>query len=141
VDHAQGARPPLIAFRPRFRRRPHAAIGRSSRQPGTPLPDRTAPTRLPGSQRQANEEPVFRMHVRPARSLRPPPGRFATRFALALALLAMGAASGRAQERPIALRAARLADLIAVPGDPLADVRRLEDVRFVMKDGRIYLRR
>jgi hypothetical protein len=96
---------------------------------------------LPGSQRQANEEPVFRMHVRPARSLRPPPGRFATRFALALALLAMGAASGRAQERPIALRAARLADLIAVPGDPLADVRRLEDVRFVMKDGRIYLRR
>ena len=30
------------------------------------------------------------------------------------------------------------ADIIAVPGNPLEDVRRLEDVRFVMKEGRIY---
>lgn len=31
-----------------------------------------------------------------------------------------------------------LADLIAVEGDPLADVRILENVRFVMKEGRVY---
>ena len=32
----------------------------------------------------------------------------------------------------------KLADLIAVRGDPLADVRLLENVQFVMKEGRIY---
>jgi imidazolonepropionase-like amidohydrolase len=36
------------------------------------------------------------------------------------------------------LEAGRLADIIAVPGNPLEDVRVLEDVRFVMKGGRIY---
>jgi imidazolonepropionase-like amidohydrolase len=31
----------------------------------------------------------------------------------------------------------RAADLIAVPGDPLADIRTLKQVMFVMKDGRV----
>ena len=37
-----------------------------------------------------------------------------------------------------ALEAGRLADIIAVPGSPLENVRALEDVRFVMKGGKIY---
>src|SRR5215471_14758282 len=36
------------------------------------------------------------------------------------------------------LEPGKRADLIAVKGDPLADVRALEDVSFVMKDGKVY---
>ena len=36
------------------------------------------------------------------------------------------------------LEPGRWADLIAVKGDPVADVRALEDVSFVMKEGRVY---
>ncbi|MFB3095549.1 MAG: amidohydrolase family protein, partial [Candidatus Acidiferrales bacterium] len=32
----------------------------------------------------------------------------------------------------------RLADIIAVPGNPLEDIRVLEDVRFVMKGGKVF---
>lgn len=36
------------------------------------------------------------------------------------------------------LRAGLLADVIAVDGNPLENIRLLEDVKFVMKDGRVY---
>jgi len=36
------------------------------------------------------------------------------------------------------LRPGKYADIIAVPGDPLEDIRLLENVKFVMKEGKIY---
>ena len=39
-----------------------------------------------------------------------------------------------------AIAAGKSADIIAVKGDPLADIRTLEDVRFVMKEGIVYKR-
>lgn len=36
------------------------------------------------------------------------------------------------------LKPGKYADIIAVGGDPLADIRVLENVQFVMKDGKIY---
>ena len=36
------------------------------------------------------------------------------------------------------LKPGKYADIIAVAGDPLADIRLLENVKFVMKDGKIY---
>jgi imidazolonepropionase-like amidohydrolase len=36
------------------------------------------------------------------------------------------------------LESGKLADVIAVPGDPLADIHRVEHVRFVMKNGVVY---
>jgi imidazolonepropionase-like amidohydrolase len=36
------------------------------------------------------------------------------------------------------LKPGKYADIIAVSGNPLDDVRLLENVRFVMKEGKIY---
>jgi len=36
------------------------------------------------------------------------------------------------------IAAGKLADLVAVPGNPLENIRVMEQVRFVMKGGKIY---
>jgi imidazolonepropionase-like amidohydrolase len=42
------------------------------------------------------------------------------------------------QDRVGAVEAGKFADLIAVAGDPIADISELERVRFVMKDGQVF---
>jgi len=57
----------------------------------------------------------------------------------ALQATTMNAAALLRQERDLGqLKEGFLADIIAVKGDPLADITVLEKVRFVMKDGKVY---
>jgi imidazolonepropionase-like amidohydrolase len=46
-------------------------------------------------------------------------------------LLGLGGQTG-------SLEPGKIADIVAVPGDPLADIHRVEKVFFVMKDGKVY---
>jgi imidazolonepropionase-like amidohydrolase len=55
-----------------------------------------------------------------------------------LAATATNAKIIRMEDKPGAIRAGMLADLIAVPGDATTNIKTLHDVRFVMKDGLIY---
>jgi imidazolonepropionase-like amidohydrolase len=44
------------------------------------------------------------------------------------------------QDRGV-IASGKRADLVAVPGNPLKDIRVMEDVRFVMKQGAVYRQR
>ena len=46
--------------------------------------------------------------------------------------------TAQARQGPGLLARARLADVIAVPGDPIANISLMKQVSFVMKDGVVY---
>ena len=74
-------------------------------------------------------------------------GRFwglAIGLCLAMAAQAIRSATSAAaqllgmQDKVGVIETGKLADIVAVPGDPLADVTALEKVDFVMKNGAVY---
>ncbi len=72
-------------------------------------------------------ELMVRYGMRPADALR-------SATSVSAALLGLGELTGT-------LEPGRSADVIAVAGDPLADIRAVQHVSFVMKEGRIYVGR
>ncbi|GAB5382147.1 MAG: amidohydrolase family protein [Aliiglaciecola sp.] len=52
-----------------------------------------------------------------------------------------GAALLNELDRLGTVEAGKLADLVAVKGDPLADITEMQDIDFVMKDGNVYLQK
>lgn len=50
----------------------------------------------------------------------------------------LGALASAQQDPGVVIHAGRLADVIGVAGDPLADITELQRVRFVMKGGAIH---
>jgi imidazolonepropionase-like amidohydrolase len=69
-----------------------------------------------------------------------PHGQNAREFAVLVAhgMTPLAAADLLGVDDRAVLEPGRLADVVAVPGDPLADVRALQHVDFVMKGGAIY---
>jgi imidazolonepropionase-like amidohydrolase len=70
-----------------------------------------------------------------------PPSRAALLVRLGLAATLLGSAAARFLEiddRLGSVQVGKLADLVAVPDDPLADITAMERVHFVMKDGVIH---
>jgi len=55
------------------------------------------------------------------------------------AATSLGAENIGWEDRVGAIEKGKFADLVAVSGDPLADITELQRVKFVMKGGRVYL--
>jgi imidazolonepropionase-like amidohydrolase len=80
----------------------------------------------------------FDWHINPAREF-----GWMVKFGMTPEQALRAATAGGAEllgwtDRLGTIEAGKLADIVAVPGDPLADVTRLEHVHFVMKNGVVY---
>ncbi|HEX8072239.1 MAG TPA: amidohydrolase family protein [Pyrinomonadaceae bacterium] len=106
--------------------REHTESFRRALASGVPVAFGTDTFELPGTNAQELELMV-RYGMRPAAALR-------AATSASAALLGLGDMTG-------AVEPGKAADLFAVGGDPLADIRATQRVAFVMKEGRVYLSR